>query len=138
MISYKVVERENPSTRQKVFYAQVSPVTPMTLDQVAELIERRSALSSADVKGVLDALQFEVLHALLDGKSAPLAAPGSSRPTLASRAAATAEEFQPGNIKNVRVRFTPSASLMERLRANRVSLRNVTAPATGSEEEGQL
>lgn len=139
MISYRVVERENPVTRQKVYYALVNPVTPMTLDRVAELIERRSTISTADVKGVLDALQFELLHALMDGKSVRLGDLGSFRPTLSSRSAESAEAFLPSNIEGVRVRFTPSAALTERLKIDRLSLRNVTDPAVpGADEEGGL
>ena len=117
----------------------VNPVTPMTLDQVAELIERRSTISTADVKGVLDALQFELIHALSDGKSVRLGDLGSFRPTLSSRSAESAEAFLPSNIKGVRVRFTPSSALTERLRVDRVSLRNVTDPVVpGADEEGGL
>ena len=135
MINYKVVERENPLTQEKMFYAMADTVTPMTLDEVAELIEKRCTLSSADVKAVLDALQFEVLHALLDGKSVRLGDLGSFRPTVSSKSANSADEFDSSNIKRVRVRFTPSAELSDRLRTDRVQLRNVTASTASTADE---
>ena len=49
MLTYKVVERQNALTKQLQYYAQVSPVTPVTLDQIVELIEKRSTVTSAHV-----------------------------------------------------------------------------------------
>lgn len=139
MIEYKVVERENPVTRQKLFYAQVADVKPVTLDKIVDLIEKRSTVSSADVKAVLDALQYEIKNALEDGKSVRLGDLGSFRPTIASRSAGSAEEFLPSNIKAVRVQFTPSSKLKSDLALDRVSIQRVTEePEPGADEEGGL
>ncbi len=138
MLTYKVVERQNALTKQLQYYAQVSPVTPVTLDQIVELIEKRSTVTSADVKAVLDALQFEVRNALVDGKSVRLGDLGSFRPTLSSRSALSADAFLPANIKGVRVRYVPSAALKSDLKLDRVSLRNVTPAASGDDDEGGL
>lgn len=139
MIEYKVVERENPVTRQKFFYAQVADVKPVTLDKIVDLIEKRSTVSSADVKAVLDALQYEIKNALEDGKSVRLGDLGSFRPTIASRSAGSAEEFLPSNIKAVRVQFTPSSKLKSDLALDRVSIQRVTEkPEPGSDAEGGL
>ena len=138
MLTYKVVERQNALTKQLQYYAQVSPVTPVTLDQIVELIEKRSTVTSADVKAVLDALRFEVRNALVDGKSVRLGDLGSFRPTLSSRSALSADAFLPANIKGVRVRYVPSAALKNDLKLDRVSLRNVTPAASGGDDEGGL
>ena len=138
MLTYKVVERQNALTKQLQYYAQVSPVTPVTLDQIVELIEKRSTVTSADVKAVLDAHQFEVRNALVDGKSVRLGDLGSFRPTLSSRSALSADAFLPANIKGVRVRYVPSAALKSDLKLDRVSLRNVTPAASGDDDEGGL
>ena len=138
MLTYKVVERQNALTKQLQYYAQVSPVTPVTLDQIVELIEKRSTVTSADVKAVLDALQFEVRNALVDGKSVRLGDLGSFRPTLSSRSALSADAFLPANIKGVRVRYVPSAALKNDLKLDRVSLRNGPPAAAGGDDEGGL
>ena len=138
MLTYKVVERQNALTKQLQYYAQVSPVTPVTLDQIVELIEKRSTVTSADVKAVHDALQVEVRNALVDGKSVRLGDLGSFRPTLSSRSALSADAFLPANIKGVRVRYVPSAALKNDLKLDRVSLRNVTPAASGGDDEGGL
>ena len=126
-------------TRQKLFYAQVADVKPVTLDKIVDLIEKRSTVSSADVKAVLDALQYEIKNALEDGKSVRLGDLGSFRPTIASRSAGSAEEFLPSNIKAVRVQFTPSSKLKSDLAIDRVSIQRVTEePEPGADEEGGL
>ena len=55
MIEYKVVERENPVTRQKVYYAQVARVRPLTLDKIAELmrVNDRVAKDVNDIKSIV-------------------------------------------------------------------------------------
>ena len=136
MLTYKVVERQNALTKQLQYYAQVSPVTPVTLDQIVELIEKRSTVTSADVKAVLDALQFEVRNALVDGKSVRLGDLGSFRPTLSCRASLSAEAFTAANLKGVRVRFTPSARMETELKLDRVSVRLVTDEAPADDEGG--
>ena len=126
-------------TRQKVYYAQVARVRPLTLDKIAELIEKRSTVSSADIKAVLDALQFEILNALEEGFSVRLGDVGSFRATLTSRSADSAEAFLPSNIKGIRVTFTPSSKLRADLSLDRVSLRSVEdEPDPGADEEGGL
>lgn len=139
MIEYKVVERENPVTRQKVYYAQVARVRPLTLDKIAELIEKRSTVSSADIKAVLDALQFEILNALEEGFSVRLGDVGSFRATLTSRSAESAEAFLPSNIKRVRVQFSPSGTMLEEMALDRLSIHRMDeAPEEGADEEGGL
>ena len=114
-------------------------VRPLTLDKIAELIEKRSTVSSADIKAVLDALQFEILNALEEGFSVRLGDVGSFRATLTSRSADSAEAFLPSNIKGIRVRFTPSAKLNEELTPDKVSVvRMAEAPDAGADEEGGL
>ena len=139
MIRYKVVERENPVTRQKTYYAMNVLNTPVTLDEITEAIEKSSTVASADIKAVLDALQYEILRNLRAGNSVRLGDVGSFRPTISSRSAATREEFLPSNIKGVRVTFTPSSKLRADLSLDRVSLRSVEdEPDPGADEEGGL
>ena len=139
MIKYKVVERENPVTRQKTYFAQVAPVDPVTLEQVVKRIEKSSTVSSADIKAVLDALQFEVIQSLQDGKSVRLGDLGSFRPTISSRSAESAEAFLPSNIKRVRVQFSPSGTMLEEMALDRLSIHRMDeAPEEDADQEGGL
>lgn len=136
-IKYKVIERQNAITKQVQYYAQTAPVEPMTLDDIVEGIEKTSTVSSADIKAVLDALQFEVIRALKQGQSVRLGDLGSFRPTITSTATLTAEAFTPANIKGVRVQFRPSGRMAQELKLDRVSVRQVTDDdATEDEDTG--
>ena len=135
-IKYRIAERQNPLTKTLQYYAQVMPVEPLTLEDIAEGIEKTSTVSSADIKAVLDALQFEVIRALRAGNSVRLGDLGSFRPTLASRSALSAEAFTIANLKGVRVRFTPSARMETELKLDRVSVRLVTDDAPADDEGG--
>ena len=137
-IKYRIAERQNPLTKTLQYYAQVMPVEPLTLEDIAEGIEKTSTVSSADIKAVLDALQFEVIRALRAGNSVRLGDLGSFRPTLASRSALSADAFTIANLKGVRVRFTPSSRMESELKLDRVSVRLVTDEGDASEDEGGL
>ena len=138
-IKYRIVEQQNALTKTLQYFARVEPVEPLDLDDIAEGIEKTSTVSSADIKAVLDALQFEVIRALRAGNSVRLGDLGSFRPTLSSRAALSREAFTAANIKGVRVKFTPSARMESELKLDRVSVRLVTdEAATAGEDEGGL
>lgn len=137
-LKYRIVERQNALTKTLQYYAQVEPVEPLTLQDIVEGIEKTSTVSSADIKAVLDALQFEVIRALKGGQSVRLGDLGSFRPTLTSRSALSAEAFTRDNLKGVRVQFTPSGRMRTELALDRVSVRLVTDDTDASDDEGGL
>ena len=74
------------------YYLQIAPSTPLTLTQIVKRIEKRSTVSSPDVKAVLDALQSEVIYALESGNTVRLGDLGSFRLTLQSEGVGTATD----------------------------------------------
>lgn len=137
-IKYRIHEQQNALTKQMQYTARIVPVEPLGLDDIVDGIEKTSTVSSADIKAVLDALQFEVIRALKAGNSVRLGDLGSFRPTLASRSALSAEAFTAANLKGVRVRFTPSSRMESELKLDRVSVRLVTDPDAPADDEGGL
>ena len=70
MLKYKLVSRANPRKRnEKQFYAQLTGVQTIKRCDFLSLLEKRSSMSSADVKSFLDALEFELMHRLATGIS---------------------------------------------------------------------
>lgn len=123
MINLEVKSKKNFKLDKKQYYPQVAPATPVTLNDVAEQIEKQSTVSLADIKGVLDALQEVTLEAIRDGYSVRLGDLGSFRPTLrAAQTRETAEDVTATDIKDVRVRYTPSVALTRRLQLRNVQL----------------
>lgn len=56
MIRYVIQAKKNPLKKEAKFYPQAAPTTPVMLAQIVKRIEKRSTVSSADVKAVLDGL----------------------------------------------------------------------------------
>ena len=119
MIKYVIQGKKNPLKKTEIkYYPQMAPSTPMTLAQIVKRVEKRSTVSSADVKAVLDALQYEVIEALENGNSVRLGDLGSFRLTMKSQGVETvAEAKKKGTqlIKKVNVQFTKSTTMRDTL-----------------------
>ena len=119
MIKYVIQAKRNPIKKDEVkYYPQMAPTTPMTLAQIIKRIEKRSTVSSADVKAVLDALQYEVIDALENGYSVRLGDLGSFRLSMKSEGMETAAEAKKKGaalIKQVNVQFTKSTAMRDAL-----------------------
>ena len=117
MIKYVIQAKKNPLKKEEVkFYPQAAPTTPVTLAQIIKRIEKRSTVSSADVKAVLDALQYEVIEALENGNTVRLGDIGSFRLTIKAEGAVTAREAKGMGaklIKQVNVQFTKSTVMRD-------------------------
>lgn len=118
MIKYIIRAKKNPLTRTVKFYPQIAPTTPVTLAQIVKRIEKRSTVSSADVKAVLDALQYEVIEALQNGNSVRLGDLGSFRLSIKANGSTTSDEARrtgANAIKAVNVQFTKSTAMRDAL-----------------------
>ena len=115
MIKFIIKGKKNPQKKTETkYYAQIAPTTPLMLPQIVKLIEKRSTVSSSDIKAVLDALQFEIIHALQTGNSVRLGDLGSFHLTISSKGTTTEEEAKKAGanlIKKVSVQFVKSAEM---------------------------
>ena len=114
MIKFVIRAKKNPLKRDQVkFYPQMTPGVPVMLRTIVGRIEKRSGVSSASVKAVLDALQYEILETLAYGDSVRLGDLGSFRLTMHGEGASTAKEAKEKGanlIKRVSIRFTKSST----------------------------
>ncbi len=115
MIQFTPQSVRNPITLETKYYPQAVLSGTMKIADVAREVEKRSTVSSADVKAVLDALQFEIRQALADGHTVRLGDLGSFRPTVAATGTADKAKASAKLITHVRVRFTPSGALQATL-----------------------
>ena len=115
MIKFIIRAKKNPLKKDQVkFYPQMAPGEPVMLRTIVGRIEKRSGVSSASVKAVLDALQYEILQTLADGNSVRLGDLGSFRLTMHGEGVTTAKEAMEKSanlIKRVSVRFTKSSAM---------------------------
>ena len=119
--TYKVVKKKNlgqdsaevPSKHYAI--PKYNGVTEA--DALYDLIAMRSTVSSADVKVVLDSLNYVLNRELQAGYI--VGEFGNFRLSLSSAGAATNEEFEPSMLKKARIIFTPGKSLKKTIKTTK-------------------
>lgn len=111
MFKYSVLVKKSPIDGTAKYYGMPASTSPVTFDTIAERIEKRSTVSSADAKAVLDALQYEIKEAVINNGSVRLGDLGTFRATLCCNGALTRDEFSAKNIVKLNLRFLPSKKL---------------------------
>lgn len=115
MIKYNVVAKTNPQDKSVKYYAQAASPDTVTLNDIADRIEKRSTASSADVKAVFDALVYELTQSLTEGHSVRLGDLGTFSCTLRSEGTATEDAFTADKIESIHVRWTLPTKLKNAL-----------------------
>lgn len=110
-IKFKAIARKSPVDKSVSYYPTTESPEPVKLPALVKSIEKITSLSSADVKSCLDALQYEIITRLKDGKSVRFGDLGTFRVSMQGKGTATAEEVQVESIKNLKVVFTPSGQI---------------------------
>lgn len=136
MISYKVVARKNPVTKETLYHASANINTSLSLADLADNISRQCTVTLHDTKAVLSALDEQITLAILQGNSVRLGDLGSFHATLRSRGAETAGQFSTSDIRSVQVRFIRSRKMFAQmaLSSDKLRFKNLTpaAPAAGA------
>lgn len=83
------------------------------LQKLCKMISARCAMSSADIKAILDSLNWVMDVELQAGNIVQLGEFGNFRLGISSEGADTEDEFTAHNIRRSRIIFTPGASLRE-------------------------
>lgn len=127
MIQYKISSVKSPKSGLKVYFPAIVQSGTITLKEVASRIAKRSTMHTADIKAVLSALEQTVGDALTSGHSVRLGDLGSFRITCTT----THGEDDPKlvtakQVKKLRVRFTPSGAMQQKLGTSDARTRSVT------------
>lgn len=118
-IKYNVIEKPEPGVTgggTKKWYASVKTDGETTIDQLTKAIEKFSALSEADIRGVIIALENVIVDEIANGKIIRLDKLGSFYPSLSSGGAATQEEFSVALIKGAKVNYRPGKRIEDALK----------------------
>lgn len=113
-VKFKVVKRRIPGgeAKDKVKNYAVAKTTGMAdLNKLCQLICSRSSLSSADVKAVLDSLNWAMDLELSSGNVVQLGEFGNFRMSISSKGADKPEDVDASKITGARIIFHPGASL---------------------------
>lgn len=121
MIKYIVRKKKVIGTSGYKYYAQIAPVTAMTLDEVTEKISSDSTFTEHDVVAALAALKMQIVRAVRSGSCVRLGFLGSFRPTISALGSDTKEGVTAKLIKKVNVRFTKGRRMRSALARNMVT-----------------
>lgn len=123
-INYSVSGRKKPNDEMATekFYAQAQSKGTCDVEEIAEKISRATTMTRGDVKGVIAALEDEIIDKLLNGEIVKLGDIGTFRVSLQSEGADTMENFTTSNIKRANVVFRPSARIQKELTGASYSL----------------
>lgn len=118
-IKFNVVERGEPGViggGTKKWYANAVTDGELTIDNLTKEIEKFSALSEADIRGVIIALENVIVNQITEGKIIRLDKLGSFYPSLSSNGAATEEEFNISLIKGAKINYRPGNRITDALK----------------------
>jgi len=112
-IKIKAITRINPRQPEAAnrFYATAVSQGEVTLNSLSKQIAMMSTVSKTDVYAVLMALTEVIPQALEEGKIVRLGSLGSLTVNVSSDSKATAEEVSSNNVKQLKLRYRPSAEL---------------------------
>lgn len=119
-IKFNVIERVQPGVTgggKKKWYAVAATNGEMTVDDMVKQIEKFSALSEADIRGVIVAMENVMQAALSDSMIVRMEKIGSFYPTLSSGPANTENEFNQSLIKSVGVNYRPGKRILDAMEA---------------------
>lgn len=119
-IKYKVVERGEPGVKgggTKKWYATVANNGEIGMDEMSKRIEKFSALSEADIRGVLIAMETVAEEALSNGQIVKMGQLGTLYPALSSSGADTEKDFNASLIKSASVNYRPSKRILDAIKA---------------------
>lgn len=115
-LDYKVVEKGQPGVAgggTKKFYAQIVNGKEATIDELVDDIEKFSALSEADIRGVIIALENEIQKKLAQGRIVRLEKLGSLYPAISSKGEEEAEKVTSASIRKVGVNYRAGSRILK-------------------------
>lgn len=95
------------------YYGMAKATSVTGLDEVCNLICARASFSRADVRSLIESLDWVMDHELRAGRTVKVGELGTFRLSLSSEGALTKKELTAHRIKKARVIFSPGAVLKE-------------------------
>lgn len=126
-IKFKVIEKGEPGVvggGSKRFYASANLNGEKTLAGLTRDMEKRIAISNADIRSVLYALMDEITRSLAEGEAVRLGDFGSLRVNISSDGKATEQEVTAASIRAAKVIFTPGTRFKNMLSALKYEKKN--------------
>lgn len=137
---FKLIERKNlgkdNAQNPKKFYAQAINNGYVSFAELCSDIAETCTLTSADVKAVLDRMNYMLDKHLRAGRIVQFGEIGNFRFALGSNGSLTAKDFSTALIKQPKIVFTPGSKLRETRQLTAFEREAEKDAATGSEGGG--
>ena len=118
-IDYKVIEKGQPGVvggGEKKYYAKIVYGKEATVDEIVKNIEKFSALSESDIRGVIYALENVAQDLLAQGRIVRLEKLGSFYPSISSRGEDEESAVSGNSIKKADVNYRAGKRILAALK----------------------
>lgn len=139
---YKLINRRNlgkdSATNPRKYYAQAVNNGYMPFDELCGDIAEQCTLTSADVKAVLDRMNYVLDKNLKAGRIVQFGEIGNFRLAVGSTGSLTEKDFSNAQIKKPKIVFTPGSRLQDTRKLTtfeRIGDEEETGGTTGEDEE---
>ena len=119
-INFKVIKKTQPGVAgggNQKYYAAIKFNGEVSIDDLVKDIEKFSALSEPDIRGVIIALENVIQNKLGESKIVRLDKLGSFYPTLHSDGKDSEEELNAKSIKSIGVNYRAGERIIEAMRS---------------------
>jgi predicted histone-like DNA-binding protein len=120
-LQFNAVERPNPQTKEKKWYATPRLTGKRTLKDLSQDLSEVSSLSAGDVQNVISNMIAQLPKWLMEGDSVKLDGFGTFRLSFSSDGVPTKEEVTATCIKDIYILFEPDTEMKERVRKAKVN-----------------
>ena len=116
-VDYRIIKRPIPNgtNGDSKYYALVKRNKEVSLRDLIEKLEIKTALTTSDIVAVLEALFKEIPQHLFEGRTVRLGDLGSFYLNLHSEGTDTEEEFTIHKIKGNSIRYRPGQGLRDKM-----------------------
>ena len=119
-LNYNAVERQNPQTKEKKWYASPNLTGKRELKELSKDLSEVSSLSAGDVQNVIANLIEQMPKWLMEGYSVKLDGLGSFRLSFSSEGVATKEEVTANLVTDIHIIFDADNLIKERIQNTQV------------------
>jgi len=120
-LQFNVVEKTNPITKEKKWYATTRLTGKRDLKNLSKDLSEVSSLSAGDVQNVFANLIDQLPKWLMEGDSVKLDGFGTFRLSFSSEGEAVKEDVSADSIKDVYILFEPDVAIKDRVSKTKVN-----------------
>ena len=120
-LQFSVVEKYNPQTKAKQWYATPKQTGKHNLKDLSKDISQQSSLSQGDVYNTILNLCEVLPKLLMDGNSVKLDGFGTFRLSFSSEGATDKDDITANSIKDIYILFNPDDEIKNKIKDTKVN-----------------